>query len=206
MCNARSFGLPIATAFVVIACLALLFAPEEVAGWLAFDCQAILGGQVWRLWTGHFEHFSVQHALVDTIVLFLAGAVAERELGTPRVGLAFLVGAPAISLGLLILAPEMSYYRGASGLSMLAAVAGGIALWRSRPGLRLFLVACGSFLALKVLLEIFGLSLDMANLPKTVQVAWQVHFLGSALGWITGFYGQRQSCLELNTARHLLPG
>jgi rhomboid family GlyGly-CTERM serine protease len=197
MRDARKFSLPIATILAVVACMALLFVPEAVTGWLSFDRQAIFSGQVWRFWTGHLTHFSVQHALVDTSVLFLAGAVAERELGTPRVGLALLVGAPAISAGLLILAPEMSYYRGASGLSMLVAVAGGLGLWRSRPKLRLFLVACGTFLALKVLLETMGLSLDMASLPKDIQVAWQAHFIGSFLGCIAGVYGQRQSCLKL---------
>lgn len=180
----RNIRLPGATIMTVGACLALLFAPEEVAGWLAFNRQAILDGQVWRLWSGHLEHFSVQHALVDISLLFLLGTVAERELGVARVSWALFVGAPAISVGLLILAPEMSYYRGVSGLAMLLAVAGGVALWRSRPKLRFFLVLGGTFLVLKVLLETIGWSLDMVSFPKTVRVAWQAHLLGGALGWI----------------------
>lgn len=191
MYDARRFELPIATTLAAVACLALSFAPDAVAGWLAFDRQAILAGQIWRIWTGHLVHFSVQHALVDTSVLFLLGAVAERELGLSRVGLALFVGAPAISVGLLILAPEMSYYRGASGLNMLVAVAGGVALWQSMPKLRLLIIAFGTFLALKVMFETIGLSLDMAELPKTIQAAWQAHFLGSVCGWIAGVYGRR---------------
>lgn len=191
MRDATRFSLPIATTLAVVACMAFLFVPEGVVSWFSFDRQAIFSGQLWRLWTGHLAHFSVQHALVDTSVLFLVGAVAERELGAPRVGFALLVGAPAISVGLLILAPEMFYYRGASGISMLLAVAGGMSIWQARPKLRFFLVACGTLLVLKVLFEAIGLSLDMANLPNVVQVAWQAHLLGGFLGWGLGVYGQR---------------
>lgn len=179
--NIELRGVPL---LAVGACLALLLAPENVVGWLAFDRQAILDGQVWRLWSGHLTHFSAQHALVDAGVLLLLGIVAERELGAARVGWMLFFGAPAISLGLLILAPEMAAYRGASGLAMLVAVAGGVALWRSRPKLRLFLVLGSAFQLLKVLFEAIGLPLDMASFHQDIQVAWQAHVLGSFLGWI----------------------
>lgn len=170
----------------MLACLAMWFTFGEEAAWLAFDRQAILAGQVWRLWSGHLVHYSLHHALLDSSVLFLLGMVAERELGARRIGLALLLGAPAISLGLLLATPEMAYYRGASGLATLAAVAGGTALWHSSPKLKALLFAFGAFMAIKIALESLGQPLDMTNLPENVQIAWQAHLLGALLGYLAG--------------------
>src|SRR5690242_17553463 len=96
--------LPILLAAV---CAALALAPDGVASGLAFDRQAILAGEIWRLWTGHLVHFSPLHALVDTAVLFLVSGIAVRETGTRSTCLALAAGAPLISLGLLLVAPEL---------------------------------------------------------------------------------------------------
>jgi rhomboid family GlyGly-CTERM serine protease len=155
-------------------------APDPLAAHLAYDRQAILSGELWRLWTAHVVHFSWQHALSDALVLFAASRLVERLAGAPLAWAAFAIGAPAISLALLCAAPGMSEYRGASGLALMMAVLCGGLLWpTARAGLRLLLAALGCGLVAKTVAEARGLSLSLAGLPSGVEVAWQAHALGA---------------------------
>jgi membrane associated rhomboid family serine protease len=90
---------------------------------------------------------------------------------------------PALSIGLLLVAPELAYYRGASGVVMMLAFVAGAAFWSRRPGLRAILVMLGLIVAIKAVLDAAGLALDTSGLPAGVQVAWQAHVLGAGIGW-----------------------
>jgi rhomboid family GlyGly-CTERM serine protease len=169
-----------ATALALV-CLALAALPD-VSG-LAFDREAILGGEVWRLWTGHWVHFSNQQLLLDISTLVLAAAVAQREFGALFITRVLALGTPAISLGLLMVAPELAYYRGASGVVMMLAFAAGAAFWTRRPALRAFLVMLGLVVAAKAILDAAGFATGLSGLPVGVQVAWQSHVLGAGIGW-----------------------
>jgi rhomboid family GlyGly-CTERM serine protease len=175
---------PVVTSLVVLVCLMLSMAPVQMINLLDFDRQKIISGQLWRLWTGHLLHFSVQHAMINALSLLAVGVIAERELGAGRFFLAFFSGALIISIGLLFFAQNMLEYRGSSGLVMLVAVADGRLLWQSRAELRLIIAICGFLLALKIMFESLGLPLDLANLPDAIQVAWQAHLLGGITGFI----------------------
>ena len=166
---------------VALVCLALAGLPD-VSG-LAFDRQAILGGEVWRLWTGHWVHFSNQQLLLDTSTLVLAAAVAQREFGPRFITKVLVFGMPALSIGLLVVAPELAYYRGASGLVMLLAFVAGAAYWSRKPGLRAVLVMLGLVVAVKAILDAAGFESSMTGLPSGVRVAWQAHVLGAGIGW-----------------------
>lgn len=157
---------------------------------LEFDRHAILAGEVWRLWTGHLVHYSMQHALIDLVTALVAAVIAAQSFGARRVLAALALGAPAISLGLLLVAPQCLYYRGASGLAVLLAVMAGAGLWRRagdtraagvglvRPALGVLAVA----LAAKIGAEAGGMSLGWSDLPADVIVAWQAHLLGAVAG------------------------
>ena len=67
----------------MLACLAMWFTFGEEAAWLAFDRQAILAGQVWRLWSGHLVHYSLHHALLDSSVLDEMKHFRRSEAFTP---------------------------------------------------------------------------------------------------------------------------
>lgn len=81
-----------------------------------YDRTAILRGEWWRLWTGHWVHFSASHLAWNLVVLLGAGAWLER-LNPGRLIRYTFVGAPLISLGLLVLGPAMQVYGGLSGLA-----------------------------------------------------------------------------------------
>lgn len=85
-------------------------------GALLYDRTAILRGEWWRLWTGHWVHFSFSHLAWNLAVLL--GAAAWLEHLRPGWLLHYtLVGAPLISLVLLVGEPAMQIYGGLSGLA-----------------------------------------------------------------------------------------
>jgi membrane associated rhomboid family serine protease len=155
-------------------CLLLACEPVPLAGAMAWEHGALLHGELWRLWSGHLVHWSASHAAADALALGAAGMLAEPLVGSQRFAWILLVGAAALSLGLLACA--LDAYRGASGLAMLTAALAGTLLWRRHPPCRLALGGMASALVLKT----------WAGLPDDVSVAWQAHLLGALLGLAAG--------------------
>lgn len=173
----------LALAFI---CSLLVMAPVQVMAWLVFDRDAILAGQVWRLWTGHLVHLSWQHALTDITVLFVVTLILAHHKGSRVVALALLVGAPLISLGLLLAVADLRVYAGASGIAMMLGVAAGCMLWRADHRLR-WVIAVLAFVVLgKLLMDASSSGLGFSTLPAGVEIAWQAHAIGACLGWLLG--------------------
>lgn len=183
---------------LVLAGIALIFAPT-LTEILAYDRQAILSGELWRLWTGHLVHYGLRHALIDVGVLALVIVLSWRETGAVFTALTLLLGMPLIALGLLLCVPGLHEYRGASGIDILLAVALGVRIWRdetmqasgSRPGVRSGLSLLGLFLILKIMLEALGMTIGVSDLPAGIRVVWEAHALGAVIGvllaWVWGF-------------------
>ena len=66
-----------ASVFLALACVALAIASETYCATFEFDRLAILGGEFWRIWTGHLVHFSAQHAIIDISSIYLVGRIVE---------------------------------------------------------------------------------------------------------------------------------
>lgn len=174
-------SLPLATGLLALVCLAAHLA--SLAPQFAYDRAGIMSGEIWRLWTGHLVHFSAQQLFVDVGMLLLAGWVVERERGARFTAGVVLLGMPAISIALLLTAPHLHAYRGASGVVMLLALVSTHALWDSRPAARPGLVLLGLALAVKTLFDALGMLPGLSSLPPGVRVAWQAHAAGALLGW-----------------------
>ncbi|MRW90525.1 rhombosortase [Duganella sp. FT80W] len=156
-----------------------------VAELLEFNRHAILTGELWRLWSCHLVHYSMQHALIDYATALAAAAIAGQLLGWRRLMVALLLAAPLIAIGLLLLAPECLYYRGASGIAVMLTVLAIAALWRrsgtyGRAPLALLALA----LLAKIGAEAGGLTAGWSDLPADVRVAWPAHLLGAMAGCI----------------------
>lgn len=130
--------------------LLLSTAPAELQAACASSRAAITGGEPWRLWTGHFVHFGDAHLRGDLLAFLLWAAWLER--GARGLLLRVLVvGAPLLSLIVLIGGPTLAEYRGLSGLdcSLVAALIWTLGLQSERrrgPGalcLAAFLARCG---------------------------------------------------------------
>ena len=164
---------------MALACGILVFAPAALIDALAYDRHAIFAGEIWRLWSAHLVHFSAQQALLDAAVFFIAGSVAEREIGARRMAIVLALGAPSISLGLLLAVPGLSHYRGASGAAMMVALLAGATLWSGGALNRVLLALLAFGVVIKTAGEAFGISAHLAGLPQDVVVAWQAHVLGA---------------------------
>ncbi|WP_417068379.1 rhombosortase [Niveibacterium terrae] len=175
-------ALPRLSLAAALACIAALALPDSANAQLALIRAALADGEAWRLWSAHFVHFSTQQALTDGAALLIAGAIVEPTLGTRRLGLLLLAGAPLIGLGTLALAPDLSEYRGASGLAVMLGAAACVLLWRELPRQRFFVAFVALLFIAKLALDAAGKGLDLSGLPPGVIVAWQAHLIGAALG------------------------
>lgn len=172
------------------ACLLLACLPVPAPA-LAWEREAILAGQWWRLWSGHLVHFGLQHAFTDGLVLLAAGMLLERRIG-PRCLLGQLaVAAPLVSLLLLSTAPGLDEYRGASGLAAMLAVAAGIACWPDAGRWRPVLLAGAVLFAAATGAAALGMHTSLSSLPLGIAVAWQAHLLGAACGIAAGLPARR---------------
>jgi len=102
-----SLGLAIFTAVI-----AIIPGCSEV---LQFEQQAVAHGEVWRMITGHFCHWNLDHLFWDLSMFLLLGILLERDQ-RPRMliclGLCVITIIPAIAIYL----PEFETYRGLSGI------------------------------------------------------------------------------------------
>ncbi|MCG3180205.1 MAG: hypothetical protein BIFFINMI_02562 [Phycisphaerae bacterium] len=166
---------------------------ERMATWLQFDRAALTDGQLWRLVTCHFVHWSAVHFWLDLLPWVALGLIFERQVGR-RVWLAATcVGAAAIGLGVWLGQPRMSLYRGWSGLDNTAVVLGWLVVWRSagdwRAGRarRFALLGLAGVYFAKLSAEAFSgaatFSLPMAaGMGAATPIA---HWLGAAAGLAT---------------------
>lgn len=86
-----------------------------------YDRQAILHGEFWRLFTGHWVHFSASHLAYDCLALGLAGWMCELRR-VPHFGWLCLLAPWMIGLALLAFDSRLQYYGGLSGLATCALV------------------------------------------------------------------------------------
>ncbi|HSY19880.1 MAG TPA: rhombosortase [Candidatus Acidoferrales bacterium] len=91
------------------------------SSWLVYDRSAILSGEVWRMYTGHWVHFSTAHLAYDLVVLGIVGWIIETK-PLPNFGRMCLVAPWLISGGLLLMEPQVKYYGGLSALAVTAVV------------------------------------------------------------------------------------
>jgi rhomboid family GlyGly-CTERM serine protease len=88
---------------------------------LVYDRSAILSGELWRLVTCHWVHFSVSHLFYDVTVLGITGWIIESR-GYRYFAALCLLSALSISFAMLALLPDMAFYGGVSGIAMASTV------------------------------------------------------------------------------------
>lgn len=108
---------PLRVPLLLLALPALLVALAPTSqNTLLLDRDAVAGGEIWRLWTGHWVHFSLSHLGWNLAVLLAAGIWLEQV----RPGLLLrhvLLAGPLIGVAVLALEPGLQAYGGLSGLA-----------------------------------------------------------------------------------------
>ena len=112
--------LPLITIFFVCASL-ITYVWPYISELLVYDRQAIINGELWRLFSAPLVHFSASHLCWNVLVLAAAGWLAEKA--DPR-GFLIVCAFSAILPGLMFLwgSPELMRYGGLSGLATGAVV------------------------------------------------------------------------------------
>ena len=168
-----SFGKRVgAVALVALAALATWLEPER---WVAAP-DAIAGGEVWRLWTGHWVHASWNHFALD------AGLCALFVLLT-RAGWYLLIAPPLVTLGVFAWRPELTSYLGLSGLLHGLALLAVATIAREERGVRRYAaLAIGGVTLAKVGVEAWlRTPLFPYGIPEAGTVVFEAHALGAFL-------------------------
>lgn len=107
--------IPIITFSIVFISMVTFLLPETTSI-LIFDREAIVNGEIWRLFSSHWVHFTINHLVYNLFVFVISGWIVERKSYSQ---LLFLYTSMAfgICMALLLYKPEMIYYGGLSGIS-----------------------------------------------------------------------------------------
>ncbi len=162
--------------FFALALLGLFFYTE----YLEFSRRLILSGQIWRLWTAHFVHVSIQHLLINASAFaILYSLLFSKYKITVLLAVGF-VSSLLISLALLSFTPYVEWYNGLSGLLHCLAVL---------YSLRSFTVSkswvylgFAGLISLKVIVEAFASSSENVNQHLGMIVIVEAHLLGVLVG------------------------
>jgi rhomboid family GlyGly-CTERM serine protease len=116
----RDRQIPVWTLMVVAAGILAYVVPNS-ASLIVYDRSAILSGEVWRLITGNWVHFSLSHLVYDSATLGIAGWMIERR-GYPYYKSLYILAPILIGVGLLAAQPGLQFYGGLSGIACGAVV------------------------------------------------------------------------------------
>ena len=83
--------------------------------WALLTLESIADGRLYTLWTGHLLHFTFEHFIWDALMFACFAALLWREQRW-RLWLWLLMAAPLISIAVFWFDPQLTEYRGLSGL------------------------------------------------------------------------------------------
>lgn len=182
----RCRSLPLTT--IILGGFSLLgMAVPGLAELLQLDGEAVGNGQGWRLWTGHLAHWTADHLFWDALVFLALGSYWERQ-DRRLYWIVLGVGLPAISVGLGLCCPEISTYRGLSGIDT------GLFVWllltrlqrelraRQRASALLWTVLLAGLLGKLAYEAATGSCLFVETSPTTFRPLVESHLLGAAIG------------------------
>jgi rhomboid family GlyGly-CTERM serine protease len=173
---------------IALTCIALIAQCDSgIAGALEYQRDTIAGGQLWRLITGHFAHWTAAQFGCDALAFFVLGTAVEIIVGWRWLLMVALLSAGAISGGIWIAKPDVAVYRGLSGIASALLVALGVLLLRrgtqdrDRPAA----LAAATLLlaiALKTAMEAVTGSPLIVSEDEAFRPILLTHWLGSACG------------------------
>ena len=117
---------------VIIVASLLALSGEWGRELLRYDRNAIAGGELWRLVSGHFVHLGLSHWVYNGIGLSLIWVLVGQFLRSRQWLLVTCVSILCIDAGFWILEPQLQWYVGLSGLQHGYLVAGILAGFKER--------------------------------------------------------------------------
>ncbi|WP_167631445.1 hypothetical protein [Mariprofundus ferrooxydans] len=171
--------------FFAVACWGFWYMSPHHVAMLAYDHDAIVSGEWWRLWTAHLVHLRYRDLLINSGMLFLFGLLSVRFTRLWQEILSFAVAMPIITGLLLITSPHTLLYRGAFGIAAMTTM---VACWflilenkRFSLGYWLGCLFLLLFVAKVGLDGLAVLSISQSS-RATAGVAWMVEIYGTLTG------------------------
>jgi rhomboid family GlyGly-CTERM serine protease len=146
----------------------------NLAALFEYDRAAILHGEVWRLITGHFVHWSWSHLAWDLLAFVVLGAICMRRRALFVA--VVLATALVVSLFLLLCCPEVAQYRGLSAIDSALWMWAVFIVGERRVWLALTLL---SLFVAKLMIESTGIALFVSG----ATLFPVVHLLGAFIGF-----------------------
>jgi len=171
---------------------------------LVYDRTAVAAGDLWRLLTAHWVHFSGNHLLSNLAVLVATGWLIEAE-GRSDPARLFALAALSIGIVLFVAQPELRIFGGASGVAYAFVTYLGLCGLRDAGRWRWLCAALLAVVGAKLLGEqLWGWSL-VARDPEAAFVTVPLsHAAGIAAGvglWMWKLAGRRHPSPRPSPAR-----
>jgi rhomboid family GlyGly-CTERM serine protease len=182
-------------AVALTACLAFLLPGHGAA--LQYDRDGIASGEIWRVLTCHLTHWTAGHLSWDVLCFIALGlACHARALSRARMTWVLLLSALLIPAGLRLWMPDLSTYRGLSGIvSGLFALLAVTLLRDCRRGDRrdaLLAAVVATALLCKMAFDLRLMIVGPVIDPSAPFIAIPLaHFVGGAVGGLCGLVGRR---------------
>lgn len=195
----RLAAVPVWTLLLCGAGLIVFLAPALQSA-LIYERTAISNGELWRLVTGHFVHYSASHFLYDVLALLVTGSVIEVRR-YPHFALVCAIAPPLIGAALFLALPGMEYYAGLSGLATAALVYLCLHALAETPGWRLVCLSILAVLAIKLGLEIvFEQSLTTLAAEQPFVPVPLSHAAGATTALLVFLWAKRTKFLQFRNA------
>ena len=116
--GADFFGRPVAKGVVAIAALGLLFMVigDPARELFRYEREAVLAGEVWRLFSAHLVHLGAGHTVLNLVALVLVFLLLGQEFTLAQWSWVTGCSVVLIAVGFVWLRPELQWYVGLSGL------------------------------------------------------------------------------------------
>jgi rhomboid family GlyGly-CTERM serine protease len=178
-------------AALLIVLAALHLAGPGASDSLRYDRDAVLGGEAWRLGTGHLVHADWTHLGWNLLGVALVGFLFARDY-SPRAWLAILLASTAATdLGFLLFEPQLDWYVGFSGVLHGLMAAGLVAWLRTSRDPVTWLVT--ALFAAKLAWEHFAGALPFTAGSLSLPVVHEAHTYGAVGGVLAAAWLARRT-------------
>lgn len=179
--------LPVISIFLAAVSL-LLYFDIDAGTFLQYDRNSIADGELWRVFTSHWTHWSFEHFLWCTITFVALGYICE-EISRRGFVATLVITSCAIPAVLWVTDSGMQMYRGLSGLASAIFVFGALMMMikalKTRDWPMVFLSAtAGSGYIAKILYEYISGSALFVNTHEIFSPVPLVHLTGGAVGML----------------------
>jgi rhomboid family GlyGly-CTERM serine protease len=158
----------------------LWLAGPDVTVWLRYDRAAVLGGQTWRLVSGHLVHADAAHLAWNLAGAALVWWLFAAEFSLRGWSLVMFASTAAIDLGFIFLMPQLEWYVGFSGV-LHGCMAAGLIAWLGRAHDPVT-VAVALIFAAKLGWEHFAGPLPFTSATLALPVVVEAHSFGAIGG------------------------